>query len=76
MLFNLCYRESFVTVLQIKSINSFFEWLNQSAILQLFPEYDEQGEQLHWRERQFIYGGASLRLGPPRLRQLRVKKGM
>ena len=60
---------------QIKSINSFFEWLNKSAILRLFPEYDEQGEQLHWRERQFIYGGASYRLGPPRLRQLRVKKG-
>ena len=60
---------------QIKSINTFFEWLNQSAILQLFPEIDEQGEQLHWRERQFMYGGASLRLGPPRLRQLRVKTG-
>ena len=63
-------------VLQIKSINGFFDWFNNSAIMRLFPEEDVNGDRLHWRERQFITGGASFRLGPPRLRQLRVKKGI
>ena len=62
-------------MLQIRSINDYYEWLNNTAIQRLFPENDINGDRLHWRQRQFITGEASFRLGPPRLRQLRVKKG-
>jgi hypothetical protein len=42
-----------------------------------FPEtnIDSGNTPLHWRERQHIEGGHLFRVGPPRLRQLRIRKG-
>ncbi|XP_053378970.1 uncharacterized protein LOC123526495 isoform X2 [Mercenaria mercenaria] len=50
-----------------------YNWLNMSVIPSLFPEFDANGAPLHWTVRQFTTGYNNLRLGPPRLRQLRTK---
>ncbi|KAK3583595.1 hypothetical protein CHS0354_039414 [Potamilus streckersoni] len=60
---------------QIQSKEDFFTWLNKTAFPCLFPERTPSGQELHWREREFIAGFGSYRLGPPRLRQLRVREG-
>ncbi|XP_045163703.2 polycystic kidney disease protein 1-like 2 [Mercenaria mercenaria] len=52
-----------------------FVWLNTSVIPSLFPEFDMNGAPLHWTVKQFTTGYVNLRLGPPRLRQLRTKNG-
>ncbi|XP_060581115.1 polycystin-2-like [Ruditapes philippinarum] len=52
-----------------------FTWLKSSAIPSLFPEYNIIGEPLHWTEKQFTTGLNDLRLGPPRLRQVRTTNG-
>ncbi|XP_060565690.1 polycystin-1-like protein 2 [Ruditapes philippinarum] len=57
----------------IKSPNDLFKWINDTMIPYLFREHDEYGMVLHWTERQFTYDH-HLRLGPPRLRQLRTKQ--
>ena len=59
---------------QIKTAGDVYNWLNISVIPSLFPEFDLNGAPLHWTVRQFTNGYNNLRLGPPRLRQLRVKK--
>ncbi|KAL3877870.1 hypothetical protein ACJMK2_035514 [Sinanodonta woodiana] len=59
---------------EINSTADLFTWLNKTALPSLFPERSLNGQKLHWREREFIAGFGSYRLGPPRLRQLRVKE--
>ncbi|KAL4240289.1 polycystic kidney disease protein 1-like [Mactra antiquata] len=61
---------------KIKSINEYFDWLRNTAIVNMFPETEIDGNrtELHWRVRQFIQGGVLFRVGPPRLRQLRTTK--
>jgi hypothetical protein len=59
--------------LQIKTPGDVYNWLNISVIPSLFPEFDINGAPLHWTVRQFTNGYNNFRLGPPRLRQLRMK---
>jgi hypothetical protein len=61
--------------LKIKAPNDLFKWINDTMIPYLFRERDEYGMVLHWTERQFTHDH-HLRLGPPRLRQLRIKRGI
>ncbi|XP_045161835.2 polycystic kidney disease protein 1-like 2 [Mercenaria mercenaria] len=59
----------------ISTPGDLFVWLDTSVIPSLFPEFDMNGAPLHWTVKQFTTGYVNLRLGPPRLRQLRTKKG-
>ncbi|XP_060607743.1 polycystin-2-like [Ruditapes philippinarum] len=62
---------------KIQTSTDFYTWLNNTAIMKSFPEtnIDSGNTPLHWRERQHIEGGHLFRVGPPRLRQLRIRKG-
>jgi hypothetical protein len=61
-------------ILQISTIDEFFSWLNDTAIVNLFPDNHYTGERLPWRVRQFMNDGSNFRVGPPRLRQMRTIK--
>lgn len=50
-------------------------WLETIAFPTLFPQSEYNGERLHWRYRQYTAGLANFRVGPPRLRQVKVIQG-
>lgn len=52
-----------------------FNWINKTMIPYLFREHDDDGHILHWIERQMTKD-RHVRIGPPRLRQLRIKNGI
>ncbi|WAR15299.1 PKD2-like protein, partial [Mya arenaria] len=56
----------------IKTQGDMYNWLNVSVIPSLFPEFDINGSPLHWYDKKFMAGYNTMRLGPPRLRQLRT----
>ena len=41
----------------------------------LYPEEDVRGHRLSRKQRQYIKGGELILVGPPRVRQMRVKEG-
>ncbi|CAC5377684.1 PKD1L2 [Mytilus coruscus] len=57
---------------KITHVKDYLKWLRYTAFPELYPETDYTGERLHWRLRQYFHDLTSLRVGPPRLRQLRV----
>ncbi|VDI23342.1 Hypothetical predicted protein [Mytilus galloprovincialis] len=57
---------------KITHVKDYMKWLRYTAFPQLYPETDYTGERLHWRLRQNFHDLTSFRVGPPRLRQLRV----
>ncbi|WAQ96750.1 PK1L2-like protein [Mya arenaria] len=46
----------------IRTISDFYQWMNESVIPNMFPQYEPNGVTLHWRHRQFIHGGAKYRV--------------
>jgi len=61
--------------IQINTTNDYIKWLDQVALPVLFPQKLYDQSKLHWRQRQFYSDLTLFRVGPPRLRQLRVKEG-
>ncbi|WAR15291.1 PKD2-like protein, partial [Mya arenaria] len=61
---------------KIKTQGDMYTWLNVSVIPSLFPEFDINGSPLQWSDKKFIAGYNTMRLGPPRLRQLRAKNAV
>ncbi|XP_076073747.1 uncharacterized protein LOC143045258 [Mytilus galloprovincialis] len=59
---------------QITRVIDYVRWLRDTAFPELYPETDYTGERLHWRLRQYFHDLTSFRVGPPRLRQLRIKE--
>ncbi|XP_076075848.1 polycystin-2-like [Mytilus galloprovincialis] len=57
---------------KITHVKDYMKWLRYTAFPELYPETDYTGERLHWRLRQNFHDLTSFRVGPPRLRQLRV----
>ena len=51
------------------------KWIDETFIKEFFKHDDYTGNKLHWRERMFLGNRANFRLGPARLRQLRIDKG-
>ncbi|XP_077864172.1 polycystin-1-like protein 2 [Saccoglossus kowalevskii] len=51
----------------------FWKWVEVSLIPGLYAEKNYNGEELHWRHRRFIENRESYRVGPARIRQLRVQ---
>ncbi|WAR15130.1 PK1L2-like protein, partial [Mya arenaria] len=60
----------------IKTQGDMYNWLNVSVIPNLFPEFDINGSPLPWYEKKFIARYNTMRLGPPRLRQLRANNAV
>ncbi|KAL4220971.1 Single-stranded DNA-binding protein 3 [Mactra antiquata] len=58
----------------MKTPGDIYTWLNVSVFPSLFPEVDYNGRLLEWTEKDFTTGQNNIRVGPPRLRQLRSKK--
>ena len=61
--------------MQIKKPGDLFMWINETVIPALFPVEDINGNTLHWYYKKFATGYEFLRVGPPRLRQLRTTRG-
>ncbi|XP_021356998.1 polycystic kidney disease protein 1-like 2 [Mizuhopecten yessoensis] len=56
----------------ITTTANYIDWLKLTAFPALFPEYEYNGEKMHWRWRQYYADLTNFRVGPPRLRQVRV----
>ncbi|XP_070581325.1 polycystin-1-like protein 2 [Ptychodera flava] len=50
----------------------FWDWMEESMIPGLYSEKYYNGDEMHWRHKRFIKNRESYRVGPARLRQLRV----
>ncbi|KAK3090920.1 hypothetical protein FSP39_015723 [Pinctada imbricata] len=61
---------------QILTHDDYVKWLSETVFPAVFPEEEYNGERLHWRWRQYFSDLTNFRVGPPRLRQLRVTKTM
>ncbi|KAJ8307755.1 hypothetical protein KUTeg_014695 [Tegillarca granosa] len=59
---------------KITNTEQLIQWFNWTAFPALFPEKEYNSKQLHWRWRQYFSDLYNYRVGPPRLRQLRVRK--
>ena len=55
----------------VEDVGSFWEWIDETMIPEIYNEYDYLGDRLNWRERKFLSDRASYRVGPVRLRQIR-----
>ncbi|XP_061175577.1 uncharacterized protein LOC133184503 [Saccostrea echinata] len=60
---------------EIKTTEQYLDWLKKVAFPTLFPEKEYNGDRLYWRHRQYAEGLTNFRVGPPRLRQVRVVEG-
>ena len=56
-------------------MGNYFDWLEQYFVPNYFVETDINGVQLNWRERKYLVDQSSYRVGPARLRQLRMPLG-
>ncbi|XP_070582204.1 polycystin family receptor for egg jelly-like isoform X2 [Ptychodera flava] len=56
----------------IKNTGMLYEWMNKTLLPGMYPQTKLNGKPLKASEKNFISTMASYRIGPPRLRQLRV----
>lgn len=60
---------------QVTTVEQYFSWLNTTAFPALFYElYDNQSRRT-WSDRFFIRDLQNVRVGPPRVRQVRTSHG-
>jgi hypothetical protein len=64
-----------VVVAQISSREDVMVYLNKSLLPLAFPWTDMTGRDLHWRQRLFASDGEAFRVGPVRVRQVRMPIG-
>ena len=60
---------------QIDRISAIHAWLRNNLTNELYYHKDYMGKQVSAYDQKFIGNTIAMRLGPPRLRQLRVKNG-
>lgn len=60
---------------QVTSTEEWYEWFKDSLIPFVFPRYYSNGNLLNAYKRLFTSDDTQYRLGPMRLRQVRVEKG-
>ncbi|XP_060073681.1 polycystin-1-like protein 2 [Ylistrum balloti] len=60
---------------KISDASGYMKWLNETFYEKYFPENDYNGEPLDVRDRLFFSGLDNVKIGPPRLRQVRMKRG-
>ena len=68
------------TTLKLDSLSKstptlFWDWMDKSVIPGLYGDTYYNGKPMHWRHSRFLSDWNSYRVGPARLRQLRVKPG-
>ena len=59
----------------MKSASDLYVWLDHTLIPFMFPMLSANGEKLKAYQRLYIDDEVNFRVGPLRLRQLRVKEG-
>lgn len=64
---------SAVTFSGIKTVTSFYQWARNIVYPSLFPMTDYKGDRLVWLDKKFIKDGVNMKVGPMRLRQLRIQ---
>nr|XP_006819461.1 PREDICTED: uncharacterized protein LOC100374130 [Saccoglossus kowalevskii] len=60
----------------ITESGSMFTWLDQTVLPSLYPQVWPNGKTLKWNEQLNIQTMSAIRVGPPRLRQLRIPPGL
>ncbi|OWF39370.1 Polycystic kidney disease protein 1-like 2 [Mizuhopecten yessoensis] len=60
---------------KITDASSFIEWLNGTFFENYFPEAAYNGDAIGVRDKLFFSDLVNARIGPPRLRQVRMKRG-
>ncbi|XP_070579567.1 polycystin family receptor for egg jelly-like isoform X2 [Ptychodera flava] len=60
---------------EIKTSEDYWNWLDKEFIPGYFPDVDYRGMLLSRMQQRYASNGVSFRLGPARLRQLRVRSG-
>ena len=61
--------------LQVTSVEYFWRFVNVTLLPNLYPTRWYNGDKKGWRDRNFLTDGQSFRVGPARLRQIRMKEG-
>ena len=60
---------------QILSTRDVFRWMNNVFLPRQFAQTSYKKKPLSWRRRRYMTDGVSYRIGPARIRQLRVEPG-
>ena len=63
-------------IYQISTYGKFWEWTNETLIPGLYNNEWYNGENVHWRQEYFMMDAVLFRVGSPRFRLAKVKKGM
>ena len=62
-----------IIIIQITDVTSFYKWTTNIVYPALFPENDNAGSRLRWIDKKFINDGVNMKIGPLRMRQLRIQ---
>ena len=68
-------KPTLLVIFQVNRTLGLFEWLDRHFIPQYFPENNYKNTSLYWTDKQFVSDLVSFRVGPARIRQIRVKSG-
>ena len=68
----LCVTELLKPRPQISSREDVMRYMNETLMNSAFPWTDISGNELPWRQRLFASDGVSFRVGPVRVRQVRM----
>ncbi|XP_078495959.1 uncharacterized protein LOC100175984 [Ciona intestinalis] len=58
----------------VSSVEYFYRFVNQTLLPNLYPNHWYNGDKKSWRDRSFLTDEQSYRVGPARLRQIRVNE--
>lgn len=61
--------------IQESGSKAIWDWTQDTLIPGLYASDGYNGKQATWRERRYVADRQSFRVGPPRLRQLRIQPG-
>ncbi|XP_069123236.1 polycystin family receptor for egg jelly-like isoform X2 [Argopecten irradians] len=60
---------------KVENQTDFIDWMNSTFFQRYFPQTEYNGDSLDIRDELFFWDLANTRIGPPRLRQVRMKRG-
>ncbi|XP_021376367.1 uncharacterized protein LOC110465104 isoform X2 [Mizuhopecten yessoensis] len=60
---------------KVEDAIDFVDWMNGTFFTRYFPEEEYNGDPLDVRDKMYFWDIANVRIGPPRLRQVRMKRG-
>lgn len=65
----------FITTYQLGTRPDVWEWMSDVLVPGLYPTVDYNGNHLSTYDKKFIISGYGIKLGVPKIRQIRIKPG-